>query len=177
MYDYTSMNKIKQNEAKPQASQILQIITIYSTQLPGPNYHCREALAQCELTLTNLGLTRIAHDDTAGAAQIVASEGLRDTGAIASARAAVLYGLDILGEKIQDIHGNVTRFLILAREPIISGTDRPYKTSIVFTLEEGPGLLFKALAVFALREINLANVTQRKRPLRVVDDSNRGCSK
>ncbi|KAK9267698.1 hypothetical protein L1049_010130 [Liquidambar formosana] len=139
-----------------------------------------QALAQCELTLTNLGLTRIAHDDTAGAAQIVASEGLRDTGAVASARAAVLYGLDILGEKIQDIHGNVTRFLILAREPIISGTDRPYKTSIVFTLEEGPGLLFKALAVFALREINLAKIEsrpQRKRPLRVVDDSNRGCSK
>lgn len=32
------------------------------------------------------------------------------------------------------------------------------QTSIVFSLEEGPGVLFKALAVFALRQINLTKV-------------------
>ncbi|KAI9199171.1 hypothetical protein LWI28_028606 [Acer negundo] len=77
----------------------------------------------------------------------------------------------------QDDDDNITRFLILAIEPIIAGNDRPYKTSIVFTLEEGPGMLFKALAVFALRNINLTKIEshpQRKRPLRVVDDSNKG---
>lgn len=36
------------------------------------------------------------------------------------------------------------------------------QTSIVFTLEEGPGVLFKALAVFALREINLTKVNTFK---------------
>lgn len=36
------------------------------------------------------------------------------------------------------------------------------QTSIVFTLEEGPGVLFKALAVFALREINLTKVNAFK---------------
>lgn len=139
-----------------------------------------QALAQCELMLSNLGVTRVNTDDTAGAAQMVASNSLRDTGAIASARAAGIYGLDILAEKIQDDYDNVTRFLILAREPIIPRTDKPYKTSIVFTLEEGPGVLFKALAVFALREINLLKIEsrpQRNRPLRVVDDSNKGSAK
>ncbi|KAL7603952.1 hypothetical protein Lser_V15G19418 [Lactuca serriola] len=54
---------------------------------------------------------------------------------------------------------NITRFLILAREPIIPGIDKPHKTSIMFTLEEGPRVLLNALAMFALREINLSKVT------------------
>uniref|UniRef100_A0A803M1V6 Arogenate dehydratase n=2 Tax=Chenopodium quinoa TaxID=63459 RepID=A0A803M1V6_CHEQI len=112
--------------------------------------------------------------------QAVASERERDTGAVASARAAAIYGLNILEERIQDDDDNVTRFMILAREPIIPGTDKPYKTSIVFSLEEGPGVLFKALAAFALRNINLTKIEsrpQRKRPLRIVDDSNKGSPK
>ena len=63
---------------------------------------------------------------------------------------------------------------MLAREPIIPRTDKPFKTSIVFSLEEGPGQLFKALAVFALRKINLTKMESRphkKRPLRVADDN------
>ncbi|XP_058194007.1 arogenate dehydratase/prephenate dehydratase 1, chloroplastic isoform X2 [Rhododendron vialii] len=139
-----------------------------------------QALDQCEMSLHKLGVVKVNADDTAGAAQIVAADGLRDTGAVASARAAEIYGLDILAERIQDDSDNVTRFLILAREPIIPGIDKPHKTSIVFTLEEGPGVLFKALAVFALRDINLSKIEsrpQRKRPLRVVDDCNKGSAR
>jgi arogenate/prephenate dehydratase len=139
-----------------------------------------QALAQCEQGLTKLGVAREAVDDTAGAAQFIAAHKLKDTGAVASARAAEIYGLEILVDGLQDDLDNVTRFLMLAREPIIPRTDRRFKTSIVFTLEEGPGVLFKALAVFALREINLTKIEsrpQRKRPLRVVDDSNNGSAK
>ncbi|XP_068656612.1 arogenate dehydratase 2 [Aristolochia californica] len=139
-----------------------------------------QALAQCEMTLSKFGFIRESVDDTARAAQFIASNALRDTGAIASARAAEIYGLNVLAEGIQDDSENVTRFLILAREPIIPRNDKPFKTSIVFTLEEGPGVLFKALAVFSLRNINLTKIEsrpQRKRPLRVVDDSNNGCAK
>ncbi|CAN1829847.1 Arogenate dehydratase 2 [Linum perenne] len=93
--------------------------------------------------------------------QYVALGKLEDTGAVASSAAAAIYGLDILEEDIQDDSDNVTRFLMLAREPIIPGTDRPFKTSIVFSLEEGPGILFKALAVFALRQINLTKIESR----------------
>ncbi|EMS60872.1 Arogenate dehydratase/prephenate dehydratase 2, chloroplastic [Triticum urartu] len=139
-----------------------------------------QALAQCEHTLTELGIEhRQAVDDTAGAAKLVAEQMLQDTGAVASSLAAELYGLDILAENIQDEKVNVTRFMMLAREPIIPRVDKPFKTSIVFSLEEGPGQLFKALAVFALREINLTKYVDvkiesrphKKRPFRVADDA------
>ncbi|PIA58982.1 hypothetical protein AQUCO_00400087v1 [Aquilegia coerulea] len=89
-----------------------------------------QALAQCENTLTKLGVVREAVDDTAGAAQYVALHNLQDAGAVASSGAARIYGLNILAEDIQDDADNVTRFLMLAREPIIPGTDRPFKTSV-----------------------------------------------
>ncbi|GJN08213.1 hypothetical protein PR202_ga26109 [Eleusine coracana subsp. coracana] len=159
-----------------------------------------QALAQCEHTLTELGIEhREAVDDTAGAAKFVAEQRLQNTGAIASSLAAELYGLDILAENIQDDKDNVTRFMMLAPDPIIARTDKPFKddkdnvtrfmmlapdpiiartdkpfkTSIVFSLQEGPGELFKALAVFALREINLTKIESRphkNRPLRVAND-------
>ncbi|KAJ7957265.1 Arogenate dehydratase [Quillaja saponaria] len=139
-----------------------------------------QALAQCENTLTRLGLVREAVDDTAGAAKHVAFHKLQDAGAVASFTAATIYGLNILAQDIQDDSDNVTRFLMLAREPIIPGTHRPFKTSIVFSLEEGPGVLFKALAVFALRQINLTKIESRplrKQPLRASDDNSNGFPK
>ncbi|KAI9176578.1 hypothetical protein LWI28_004527 [Acer negundo] len=139
-----------------------------------------QVLASSDVFLSKLGVAVENVDDTAGAAQYVASNGLRDAGVIASARAAEIYGLNILSNRVQANPGHITRFLVLARDPIIPKTDKPFKTSIVFTLDEGPGVLFKALAVFALREINLTKIEsrpQRKKPLRVVDDSNTGNAK
>ncbi|KAI5073849.1 hypothetical protein GOP47_0011862 [Adiantum capillus-veneris] len=141
-----------------------------------------QALAQCEHTLTRLGLNvaREAVDDTAGAAQFIAENNIHDTAAIASSRAADIYGMNILAEGIQDDSGNVTRFVMLAREPIIPRVDRPFKTSIVFANEEATGSLFKILAAFAFRDINLTKIEsrpQRKKPLRIVDDTNNGKAK
>ncbi|KAI9076138.1 hypothetical protein K1719_041836 [Acacia pycnantha] len=132
-----------------------------------------QALAQCEDTLTSLGLVREEVNDTAGAAKHVAVHKLQDAGAVASSVAAEIYDLNILAQDIQDDSDNITRFLMLAREPLIPGTDRLFKTSIVFSLEEGPGVLFKALAVFALRQINLAKIESRplrNQPLRASSD-------
>ncbi|CAN6470923.1 unnamed protein product [Victoria cruziana] len=134
-----------------------------------------QALAQCEHTLSKLGVTREAVDDTAGAAQFVANHNFQDTGAVASARAAEIYGLSVLAEDIQDCSDNVTRFLMLAREPVIPVVDKPFKTSIVFSLEEGPGILCKVLGVFATRDINLTKIESRpwrQQPFRISDYCN-----
>ncbi|XP_019058364.1 PREDICTED: arogenate dehydratase/prephenate dehydratase 6, chloroplastic isoform X2 [Tarenaya hassleriana] len=141
-----------------------------------------QGLAQCEHTLTKLGLNvaREAVDDTAGAAEFIAANNLRDTAAIASARAAEIYGLEILEDGIQDDASNVTRFVMLARDPIIPRTDRPFKTSIVFAHEKGTSVLFKVLSAFAFRNISLTKIESRpnhNRPIRLVDDANVGTAK
>ncbi|KAI3949976.1 hypothetical protein MKW92_017088 [Papaver armeniacum] len=138
-----------------------------------------QALSQCESTLTKLGLNvaREAVDDTAGAAEFIATHNLRDTAAIASSRAAELYGLQILADGIQDDSSNVTRFVMLAREPIIPRTDRPFKTSIVFAHDEGMSVLFKVLSAFEFRNISLTKIESRpfkNRPIRVVGDASTG---
>ncbi|XP_008792326.2 arogenate dehydratase 2 isoform X4 [Phoenix dactylifera] len=117
-----------------------------------------QALAQCEHTLTKLGVVREAVDDTAGAAKFVAVQKLQDAGAVASSLAAEIYGLNILAQDIQH-------------------ESQLFQTSIVFSLEEGPGVLFKALAVFAMRDINLTKIESRprkKKPLRVTEDGSNG---
>ncbi|CAM8982815.1 unnamed protein product [Rhodiola kirilowii] len=141
-----------------------------------------QALSQCEHTLTKLGLNvaREGVSDTAGAAEYIAANNLKTTAAIASARAAELYGLNILAAGIQDDLSNVTRFVMLAREPIIPRVDRPFKTSIVFAHEKGTSVLFKVLSAFAFRDINLTKIESRphlNRPIRVVDDANVGTAK
>ncbi|XP_062185176.1 arogenate dehydratase/prephenate dehydratase 6, chloroplastic-like [Phragmites australis] len=158
--------------------------------LPGVRKECLtrvishpQALAQCEHTLTRMGLNvvREAFDDTAGAAEYVATNGLRDTAAIASSRAAELYGMEVLADGIQDDSGNLTRFVMLAREPIVPRTDRPFKTSIVFAHDkEGTSVLFKVLSAFAFRDISLTKIESRPhrhRPIRLVDDANVGTAK
>ncbi|KAI9094163.1 hypothetical protein K1719_026745 [Acacia pycnantha] len=139
-----------------------------------------QALDLSDAFLTKLNVARESVDDTAGAAEYVALNGLYKAGVIASRRAAEVYGLNVLAERIQDDAEIINRYLILARDPIIPRADKPFKTSIVFSLDEGPGVLFKALAVFALRDINLSKIEsrpQRNRPLRVVDDSNTGTAR
>ncbi|NBB87201.1 MAG: prephenate dehydratase [Bacteroidetes bacterium] len=105
--------------------------------------------------------------DTAGAAKMVAAKGNLRLGAIASARAAATYGLTVLAASIESNPRNETRFLVLApgRYAAVASspvTEARAKTSLVYALRGNvPGALFKTLAVFALREIDLLKVESR----------------
>mgnify|MGYP001168804719 FL=1 len=122
-----------------------------------------QALAQCDgyLTALNGGVVKEAVDDTAGAAAHIKQNSLLGVAAVASSRAADLYGMEVYDSDIQDDKSNVTRFLALSREPLPPRPNVPYKTSIAFSMKETSGSLFKALACFALRDINLTKVESR----------------
>ena len=126
-------------------------------------YSHPQGLAQCERflrTLTNVEI--IATYDTAGSAKMVADAGQKDAAAIASARAGEVFGLTSLKASVQDFDDNITRFLVVGRTPLRDQVAD--KTSIVFSLPNEPGSLFKALAVFALRGISLTKLESRPIP-------------
>ena len=119
-----------------------------------------QALAQCDRSLSRWpGVERETAYDTAGSVKILQENGRLDEAAIASRRAAEIYGMDILVEGLEDDPENFTRFLVLNREAV--KTDGPSKTSIVFSMGNVPGGLFKTLAVFALRDIDLTKIESR----------------
>jgi len=126
-------------------------------------YSHPQGLAQCERFLRTLTKVEIiATYDTAGSAKMVADAGLTDAGAIASARAGEVFGLTSLAASVQDFDDNITRFLVIGHQPIRDAVAD--KTSIVFTLPNEPGSLFKALSVFALRGIDLTKLESRPMP-------------
>jgi prephenate dehydratase len=120
-------------------------------------YSHPQALAQCERYLKDLGVTVEAVYDTAGGAKLVAEQKLKGAAALASRRAAEVFGLEVLQEAVQDFEYNITRFAIIGGTPPADAN----KTTIVFALPSTPGALFKALSVFALRDINLTKLESR----------------
>ena len=122
------------------------------------------ALAQCrDFFAKHPNIEPMPAYDTAGSVMdLLRSDGPATSGAIASRLAAELYGGHVLLEGIEDDPENYTRFLLLARD---AGTlEAATKTSIVFVLDNKPGALYRALGVFAARELDLTKLESR--PLR-----------
>lgn len=119
-----------------------------------------QALAQCHRYLRGLpNVTTAVVYDTAGSVKMVKEQGDRSVAGIASRRAAEVYGMQVLAEGIEDDTANYTRFLAIAPQPVVP--DGPAKTSIVFAMRNVPGALFKAMSVFALRDIDLTKIESR----------------
>ena len=79
--------------------------------------------------------------------------------AIASRRAAELYGLHIEAEHIQSVQGNSTRFIALSNRLILP--PQANKISLIFTLPNVTGSLYKILARFSMEGLNLTKIESR----------------
>jgi len=127
------------------------------------------ALDQCrDLFAKNPKLEPVPFYDTAGSVKHVVTESLRDAAGIASRRAAEVYGGKILKAGIEDDKKNFTRFFLIKRGKPRAARNankaKADKTSLAFSVKNIPGALFKALSVFALRDISLSKIESR--PLR-----------
>jgi prephenate dehydratase len=119
-----------------------------------------QGLGQCRITLPTLVNAKPeAVYDTAGAVKIVSIGDEIHLAAIASRRAAEIYGMKILAEGIEDDPSNFTRFLTISSKSV--NPDDPTKTTIVFSLKHQPGALYRALAAFAHNNIDLTKIESR----------------
>jgi len=137
--------------------------------LPGQTVHdIREvqshpiALMQCGNFLNTLpGVKVVEHEDTALAARDIAANHLMGNAAICSARAAEIYGLNILASGIETNKHNFTRFLIFGNQWVVDEIQKDEainKASVVFTLPHNEGSLSKVLSVFSFYDINLTKI-------------------
>ncbi len=142
---------IDQNLMAPEGTSLEAIQRVYSHP---------QALAQSSRLLALHPHWEVhAVYDTAGAARMVAHQSEPGAAAIASTRAAEIYGLQVLLPRVQDDPSNHTRFIRVGYDRILpTGND---KTSLIFTLKDVPGALFKAIAAFALRDLNLTKLQSR----------------
>jgi len=125
-------------------------------------YSHPQALGQCRMFLQQYPQWQLVSSyDTAGSAAMVKENARKDEAAIASLRAAEVYGLEVLKEGIESDSQNYTRFFILEKHPKHSPDTN--KTSIVFAAKNTPGSLYMCLKEFAERGINMTKLESRPR--------------
>lgn len=125
-------------------------------------YSHQQSLAQCRkwLDAHMPKAERVAVSSNADAARRVHSEW--NSAAIAGEMAAELYDLEIVSEKIEDHPDNSTRFLIVGTQPVaMSGQD---KTSIIVSMRNGPGALYRLLKPFNDYNIDMTRLETRPSP-------------
>jgi chorismate mutase/prephenate dehydratase len=122
-------------------------------------YSHPQALAQCRSFLKHLNCELIPAYNTAASVKMIKEQGLPDSAAIASERAAEIYGMKIIAKEVEDNPNNFTRFFIMSKKDSVpSGND---KTSIVFSTKDRPGALYESIKEFASRNINLTKLESR----------------
>jgi chorismate mutase/prephenate dehydratase len=130
--------------------KLADIATIYSHP---------QALAQCTEFLSKLNVEIMPSYDTAGSAKMIKEKKLRNCAAIASKRAADIYGLEILAPEIETNVNNYTKFVAISKQKAKYAWRN--KTSLVFAAEHEPGSLYRILGIFATRNINLTKLESR----------------
>ncbi|MFY0627403.1 MAG: prephenate dehydratase [Reichenbachiella sp.] len=116
------------------------------------------ALLQCADFLSqypNLKLTE--GDDTADSVRMIRDESMLHAGAIASHKAADIFGMDVLSENIETNKKNYTRFLIL-KSRLNGHSHIPQKASLRIITKHDPGSLANVLMAFRDHGINLTKI-------------------
>lgn len=162
MYNYTLLNesnltitgevylRIKHNLLARPGTGIHDLTEVHSHPM---------AIAQCRDFFRQYPHIRLVETaDTALSAREIHEKDLRNTGAIASALAAELYGLDVLHAGIETNKKNYTRFLILENADLAQPVEDPQKVSVVFSVDHTVGSLYKVLAVLAAYNVNLTKI-------------------
>jgi chorismate mutase / prephenate dehydratase len=122
-------------------------------------YSHPQALGQSRTFLKHLNVELVPTYDTAGSVKMVKQTGSTDSGAVASHRAAEIYGMQIIAREIEDNRNNFTRFFILSKhDSLATGND---KTSLVFSVSNNPGFLYHFLGKWAKNGINLTKGESR----------------
>jgi prephenate dehydratase len=130
-------------------------------------YSIAQALDQADEFLRSRSWQVMTSYNTAGAAKAIADKGEAGAAAVASARVAPLYGLEVLADDIQTGDANRTRFAVLTRDPVPDEWLRtatlagPMKTTLVWAVRNVPGSLYRCLGCFAERKINLSRLESR----------------
>ncbi|WP_170005057.1 prephenate dehydratase [Pseudopontixanthobacter vadosimaris] len=123
-------------------------------------YSHPQALGQSRHYLQERGIVPLSYADTAGAAAYVAELGDPSLCAIAPAIAADLYGLEIVDRRVEDAADNMTRFVLLAPEPLdpASLAGEVAITTFIFEVKNIPAALFKAMGGFATNGVNMTKL-------------------
>ena len=142
--------KVEHNLLGSKGASISDICEVYSHEQGF--FQCREFLKDYDWELNSVV-------NTAVGAATVAQSGDKKKAAIASERAAKLYGLDILKSGINSGKQNSTRFIIIANEPTVGegGT----KAAVMFSVPHVSGSLVSALQIFANNSVNLVKLESR----------------
>ena len=147
-------------------AEVILRVSHYLMALPGEKledirtiYSHPQALAQCADFLGRLNAEIMPSYDTAGSAKMIKEKKLTNCAAIASKRAADIYGLEILAPEIETSANNYTKFVAISRQK--AKPAQRNKTSLVFGTEHKPGSLYRILGIFATRNINLAKLESR----------------
>ena len=117
------------------------------------------ALLQCRERIRELDLEPVESFDTAGAAREIVEEGDPSVAAIASRIAGETHGLDVVREGFEDHPNNVTRFVVMSREPVkVDPAAGTCITAYVFEVKSVPAALYKGLGGFATNGVNLSKI-------------------
>ncbi|OCC25420.1 prephenate dehydratase [Croceicoccus estronivorus] len=123
-------------------------------------YSHPQALGQSRHFLRKRGIVPMSYADTAGAAAYIKELGDPSLAAIAPALAADLYGLKLVEDRVEDSSDNMTRFVVLARQPLdpasLAGQDA--MTTFIFEVKNVPAALYKALGGFATNGVNMTKL-------------------